>query len=265
MARHAPIDDVAKCVQIRAAVVVDDALRIARRSRRVIERDRVPLVGGRLPRKFGIALRDELLVVDRREPLAARTHGIDDIDDDWLAFELGERFFDRRRELGVGDQQLRLAMLEHERDRVGVEARVERVQHGARHRHAEMAFEHFRRVGQHHGDGIVLADFGARERGGELPRAGVGFAPAVAPLAVHDRDPVRPRVRRARNQRKRRQWRVVRGMTAEVAIVDRWSRHGLTRSEWTTMLTKRPRACLDPGREIAAVPVAELARCCRFR
>ena len=43
--RHAPDEDVADRVQVRAAVVIDHALRVAGGARGVVQRDRLPLVG----------------------------------------------------------------------------------------------------------------------------------------------------------------------------------------------------------------------------
>ena len=49
--RHAPVEDVADRVQMRAAMVIDHALRIAGGARRVVQRDRIPLVGRRSARR----------------------------------------------------------------------------------------------------------------------------------------------------------------------------------------------------------------------
>ena len=49
-----------------------------------------------LPFELGIALGDELLVVDCAQPLAARAERIDDVDDGDLAFDLLQRGLDDR-------------------------------------------------------------------------------------------------------------------------------------------------------------------------
>ena len=80
--RHAPGDDVADRVQVRAAVVVDDALRIAGGARGVVERDRVPFVAGPLPGEFRVASAEQLLVGLRAQALArARVLRVVDVDD----------------------------------------------------------------------------------------------------------------------------------------------------------------------------------------
>ena len=115
---------------------------------------------GRLPGEVGIAFGEECLVVDaRRGARRARVFGIVDIDDQRLRrLEQRQRRLDDGRKLAVGDQHLGLAVVQHEGDGLGIEAGVQRIEHGAGHRHAEMALEHRRRVGQHHRDGVALAD-----------------------------------------------------------------------------------------------------------
>ena len=78
--------------QRRAAVMVDDALRIAGRAGRVVQADRIPFVGGHAPGKIRVALGEERLVVERADPRAllrgriGRKFGIVEIDDQRLAF-----------------------------------------------------------------------------------------------------------------------------------------------------------------------------------
>ena len=60
--RHAPGDDVADGVQVRAAVVVDDALGVAGRARGVVQRDGVPLVLRPQPGELRVALLQQRLV-----------------------------------------------------------------------------------------------------------------------------------------------------------------------------------------------------------
>ena len=96
--RHAPVDDVGQRIEVRAAVMVDHALRIAGGAGRVVERDRIPLVRRMLPRERRIAAGDERFVVDGAEALAARTQRIDDVDDERLRRQLLQRPLDRRRE-----------------------------------------------------------------------------------------------------------------------------------------------------------------------
>ena len=63
-------------------MVVDDALRVAGRARRVEQRERVPLVERPRPRERRVAFGEQRLLADAAEPLAARALRIVDVDDD---------------------------------------------------------------------------------------------------------------------------------------------------------------------------------------
>ena len=80
-------------------------------------------------------------------------------------------------EFPVGDQDLRLAVLEHERDGFRVQAGIEGIQHGAGHRHAEMGFEHGRDVGRHDRHGVARPDAALRQRRRQSAAPAVGLAP----------------------------------------------------------------------------------------
>ncbi len=69
------------------------------------------------------------------------------------------------------------AMIELEGDRGRIEADVERVEHGAGHRHGEMHLVHRRDVRQHRRHGVADTDALAGEPGGKAPAALVGLAP----------------------------------------------------------------------------------------
>jgi acyl-coenzyme A synthetase/AMP-(fatty) acid ligase len=111
---------------------------------------------------------------------AGRTFGIVDVDDQRLALSVLERLGDDRRELGVGEQHLCVAVVEHECDRRGVEADVHRIEHRARHRHAEGAFVGGGNVGRHQRDRVTAADAGLAQRRGELAAAAMHLGRRVA-------------------------------------------------------------------------------------
>ncbi|MCY1303024.1 hypothetical protein D9M70_527120 [compost metagenome] len=77
-------------------------------------------------------------------------------------------------------------MAQHEDQVGGIEPDIERIEHRARHRHAEMRLDHGRRVGQQRGHGVALADAGTRQRAGHAARARIGVAPVLPHRAVHD-------------------------------------------------------------------------------
>ena len=87
----------------------------------------------------GIAARDEILVFrfgePRPEAWKGRVHVVDDRGPRLRDFQ---RFPDHLRIFGVGDEHLRLGMIEHESDVGRVEPRIDRMQDRACHRHAEL-------------------------------------------------------------------------------------------------------------------------------
>ena len=62
---------VAERVEESAAVVIDDALGVAGGARRVVQRDRLPFVGGRGPSKVRIAFGQQRLVIGLAQRLSA--------------------------------------------------------------------------------------------------------------------------------------------------------------------------------------------------
>ena len=65
MCRHIPFQRIAKRIQISPAIMVNDALRVPRRTRGIVDTDRIPLVRWAFICKFRIATRDELFVILR--------------------------------------------------------------------------------------------------------------------------------------------------------------------------------------------------------
>ena len=212
--------------QRRAAMVVDDALRVAGRARRVVERDGVPFVVRHGPGEVGVAGLHEGFVVERADPLALRVGGIRRVvrivivDHQRLHPGDRQRLAHDARELAVDDQHLRFGMIELEGDDGRVEPRVERMQDRLHHRHAEMRFQHGRRIGQHDGDGIALADARSGERRGELQRTAPEIAIGQPQVAMNHRDLVRIGLGGALKQGKRRQRLVVGGVAVEADLID---------------------------------------------
>ena len=84
MMAELPREDVAHGVEIRAAMMGDDALGVAGRARGVGEGDRIPLVIGHSGLKRGIALRKRRLVFDFADPLSAGESRIVHVDHERL-------------------------------------------------------------------------------------------------------------------------------------------------------------------------------------
>ncbi|BAS76688.1 Os02g0119250, partial [Oryza sativa Japonica Group] len=155
--RHVVEEHGGEAVQVRAAVAVDHALGPRRRARRVVERDRLVLVGGpphrELRRRPGIADEVLVLVVDT----TGRELGIG-----WVVEELADEDEDGRRGARLGDaadgvvgdveqravdeDELGLRVAEQDGGHGGVEAGVERADDGAGHRDAEVELAHRRNI-----------------------------------------------------------------------------------------------------------------------
>jgi len=78
-------------------------------------------------------------------------------------------------------------MFQHEGDGRGVEADIQRVQHGARHRHTEMALQHLRRVRSHDGHGVALAYAAPGKRIRKHMTALARLFPGEPAFSMHDR------------------------------------------------------------------------------
>ena len=204
--RDVPRQNLADGHHPRAAVVIDDTLRVARGSRRVIERDRLPLVADRRSLEVGRALSEERLVLDLAQPLAGPlVERIVEINDEWPPVELSQGLADRRRELAVGDQDLGLAVAQDVGDGAGVQPGVDGVEHGAERRDPMVRLEYGRHVGQDHRHRVALADAPRRQCRGKPARPRVELAVADASRAVNDRGAVGINGRRAGQESQRRQ------------------------------------------------------------
>ena len=203
--RQPPAGHGAERHQVGAAVVVEDALRPAARTRRVVERERVPLVVGQPPlgqRRLG----QQLLVRAVAEPLlVARRLVVGDVDDGQVGPpQLPQRRAHLGRQVRVGQQHARAAVVEDVGDRVGVETRVDRVKDRARQRHPEMGLVDLRRVRRHHRHDVAALHAEPLQRPGQTARTVMQRGIAVSALAVPDREPVRMDVGGPRQERQRR-------------------------------------------------------------
>ena len=190
--RHGPRRGVANRVQVRAAMMGDDALRVARRARGVRDGDRVPLVLRRLEPRERVVRDQQRLVLVPAEPLArAGELAVAHVDHDRRAAvglaQNAQRGADRRRELAVGDQHRALAMVQMPGDERRVEPRVERVEHRVEAGHRVVRLDHLGRVVQHRAHRRAPSDTERLQRRGEPGRAIARLAPGVAAPAVHHR------------------------------------------------------------------------------
>ena len=235
---HAAGDDVTHREQIGAAMMVDDALRIAGRPRRVVERDSVPLVIRHPPGEIGVAGVQEVLVFQIAEAFAgAGKFRVVIVDDQRLCLGASERVFHHLGKFAVDDEHPGLGMVEREGEDAGVEPRVEGVEHGAGHRHAVVRLDHGRRVGEHDRNRVAALDAAPRQRRCELFRARIELPVGRGAPAVDDRGHVRVDRCRARQEGQWREWLVVRRVAVEAGIVGR--RHGRSSLEPEPIECKR--------------------------
>ena len=203
--------DIADGIEIGAAVMGHDALRVARGARGIAQRNRVPFIAGTSCDEAGIARRDRRLVFDLTDPLAARKRRVVDIDDEGLwALHQRQRFRDHAAEFGIDQDDLRAAMVELEGDRGRIEPDVQRVQDGARHRHGEMHLVHGRDIRQHRRDRVAVTDTAAGEPGRKAPAALVGLGPGKTAAFIDRADVIGIDGGAAREEAERRQRHVVR-------------------------------------------------------
>ena len=177
--------DIRDGVEIGAAVMRHHALRIARGARRVAQRNGVPLVERVGAGKEGIAGRHGGLIFDLSDPGRRAERRVIDVDHDRLRpRHQFQRIGNDGGELRIDQQDLRTAMVELERDRGGVEPDVQRVEHGAGHRHREMRLVHRRQVRQHGGDRVAATDAAGGEVRGKPPAALIGLPPGEAAALI---------------------------------------------------------------------------------
>ena len=150
MFAHARRNDIGVTHQCRAAVMIDNALRIARRAGRVIQRYGIPFVSRQGPVELRIAGSQEFLVIfgaDARTLWKWRVRSkirIVIVNDQWRDVGFFKRLCNDTGELPVHDQDFCAGMVELEGDDRRIETGIERMQHGTGHRHAVMGFQHGR-------------------------------------------------------------------------------------------------------------------------
>ena len=210
MQAHVPDQDVADRVQVRAAVVRDHALGPAGGPGGVAERDRLPFVGRIARLELGIALGQQLVVGKLAQARARHLeHRVGHVDHERPALGLPERGLDHAGILGVGQQHLGFAVIQDVGDGVRLEAHVQRVDHRAGRRDAEVGIEHRGHVRQHRRDRVAGAHAMPLERRGEATAARAQLGVVGAPGPMDHRGALGEHVRGALEEAERRERRVV--------------------------------------------------------
>ena len=183
LAREPEGDGVAERLEIGAAMAVDRTLRIAGGARGVEQAERLPLVRRARPGIVRVALREQGLVGNRVGDAAGA-----DLHDEDRPGPVGERPGGQRAVLGLDDQHPGAAMVQGERDRRRIEAGVQRVQHGAEHRHGEMRLDHLRHVRREDRHRVEPPDPPRSQPRGEAAAAAIQVGVGQAPRSVDDRN-----------------------------------------------------------------------------
>jgi hypothetical protein len=200
-------------------VVIHHSFGIARGARGVIERDRLPFVARQFPGETRVALRQKLLVRQLAQQFAALRILVVDVNNQRLVANSIERLRNHARILAVCDERLAIAMLEDESDRLGVQPDVERIEHRARHGHAEMCLQQLGYVRRHYANRVAHAD-AAPLQGCRQPNAPLeGFAPTAPDGAMNHRCAPRKHCGRTPDERQRRQRRVIRVVLVQCDFV----------------------------------------------
>ncbi len=164
---HAVIEREAEGVQHERAVRVEDALRVAGRAGRVAHRGGGALVGvGEILRRLGPG--DQRLVFERsrRPPAWSRRRR-----SSTGTLTRRAHLFPQRQQALVDEDGAVLRVVDDVGELVGVEAQVERVQHAAHQRDAEVGLEVRTVVPAERGDAVAGLDAEIEQRAGEAARA----------------------------------------------------------------------------------------------
>ena len=206
IARHVPAHHRAHGHEIRAAMVIDDALGPPGGAGGVVEREALPFVFGHDPLEIRIAGLEQRLVI---RVIRMRVHArrvVGHLDDGGGGpLHQAERRRQHPEELRVAEHHARLAVIEDVGDGVGLEPRVDGVEHRPRRRHAEMRLALRGDVGQDRRHHIARRDPQPDQRRGEPRAAGVILAIGLAVPVIDHRLAVGENARRAPQMRQRRQ------------------------------------------------------------
>ena len=212
LGRQWPDTDVAHRFEESSPMVVDHAFGAPGGTGGVVQRDRVGLAARQRPCERRVAVGNESLVLHCSEPPTRpgieRVVDVDHVD---LALELRQRRPHHASVHAVSDHHLGRAVLEDIGDRVGIEPRVDRIEHGAEDRHAVVRIKHRRDIRQHHSDDVAALYAEPGQRRSQPARALVVLRISDPQAAVDHGHPIRVDLRRARQERDRGQWRMVGG------------------------------------------------------
>jgi hypothetical protein len=173
--------------EVRAAVGVDHALGTAGGARRVVDRNRLPLVVDRPVESAGLRLIEQHAVVHGAGNHACRRFfGVDDRDDGPHRRERPEQGRDEVRERRVDHEDDGLGVVADVADLLGGQPGIDGDEHRARQRHREVRDHHLGHVGQQARHAVARGHARRAERGGQPLRLVGEFTVGEAAGAVDD-------------------------------------------------------------------------------
>ncbi len=181
---HPVFQQLAKGIEIGAAMGVHHPLRAAGRAAGVVNRDRLVLVGDRPIERIGAAAGQEGLVVDARQP--DPTGDVLDVDDRLDRLQIRQHRFNDAGQLGVYDKDLGPRVVQDVADLLRVQPGVDGHQNPTGERHSEMAFQQCRDVRDQIGDAVPLLHPRRAKRRGEPVHPCRQFGVGPGPIPVHD-------------------------------------------------------------------------------
>lgn len=189
MWRHAARQHIAHRIEIRAAMVIQHALGVAGGARGVVEADVLPFIGGRFPVRIGgLGGQPSFVLGIAQRAVIPGELPIFDAHRARRRVEQGQHVTHLLAVLAVEQQHRRAAVRQDESQRGRIQPRVERIEHRARHRHAEVRLVQRRRIRRQHRHHVAAFDAPGPQRRRHAPAAIPGGAPTLAERgAMHER------------------------------------------------------------------------------
>ena len=181
-----PVGHLQQAHQVGATMAGDHALRITGRTRRVVEGNGLPLVTGPHALELRIASGEQCLIADDAYGRPQGRVGVVDIDDDGPTLEQRHRLRSDCCHLSVDQQHPRFGVAQNEGDTLRIEPAVDGVEHSTRQWHAEVRFQHGRRIRAKNGHGLAGRYSHAHQCGRQAQAALARLLPATDHLTVDD-------------------------------------------------------------------------------
>ena len=152
-------------------MVIDNTFRLAGGARSVVQRNRIPFIARHFPGEIGAAFSDKVFIFLPAQAFAMRglrRQRIMHFNHQGLRRAFSQGSAQHRHEFAVHDHGLGLTVIEDIGHGRRIQPRIDGVQDGTRHRHAVMAFQHFRDIRQNGRDRIAAPNAALRKRMGKL-------------------------------------------------------------------------------------------------